>query len=70
MNEMEESKPVERKPFSRVEKNDDDHSVKEKHVEDAMPAELISAGSEHLQRRVGGKEVQLFAIGGAIGTCK
>ena len=66
---------MERKPFSRVVKKDDQdqqdqHSINEKHVENAMPAELISAGSEHLQRRVGGKEVQLFAIGGAIGTCK
>ncbi|KAL4952487.1 amino acid permease-domain-containing protein [Aspergillus filifer] len=30
--------------------------------------ELISAGSQHLHRRLGGKEIQLFAVGGAIGT--
>jgi len=30
----------------------------------------VSAGSQHLHRRLRGKEVQLFAIGGAIGTCK
>lgn len=30
--------------------------------------ELITAGSQHLQRKLGSKEVQLFAIGGAIGT--
>lgn len=38
--------------------------------ETAVPAELISAGSQHLQRRLGGKEIQLFAVGGAIGTCR
>ncbi|KAL4790968.1 amino acid permease/ SLC12A domain-containing protein [Aspergillus venezuelensis] len=30
--------------------------------------QLISAGSQHLHRRLGGKEIQLFAVGGAIGT--
>lgn len=44
-------------------------SLNEKHEEEAMPAELISAGSEHLHRKLGGKEIQLFAVGGAIGTC-
>jgi amino acid permease len=34
-----------------------------------LPSELISAGSAHLHRRLGGKEIQLFAVGGAIGTC-
>ncbi|KAL4963138.1 amino acid permease/ SLC12A domain-containing protein [Aspergillus stella-maris] len=29
---------------------------------------LISAGSQHLHRKLGGKEIQLFAVGGAIGT--
>lgn len=38
--------------------------------DDALPSELISAGSQDLHRKLGGKEVQLFAIGGAIGTCK
>lgn len=28
----------------------------------------VAPPSEHLQRRLGGKEVQLFAIGGAIGS--
>lgn len=37
--------------------------------ESAMPGELISAGSQHLHRRLGGKEIQLLAVGGAIGTC-
>lgn len=42
----------------------------EKHdSERAMTGELISAGSQHLQRKLGGKEIQLFAVGGAIGTC-
>ncbi|KIW37820.1 uncharacterized protein PV06_09805 [Exophiala oligosperma] len=31
-------------------------------------AELKSSPDAHLQRKLGGKEVQLFAIGGAIGT--
>lgn len=35
----------------------------------ALGSELISAGSQHLQRKLGGKEVQLYAVGGAIGTC-
>lgn len=43
-----------------------DHQESEK----ALPAELISAGSQHLHRRLGGKEVQLLAVGGAIGTCR
>jgi yeast amino acid transporter len=30
----------------------------------------ITAGSQALHRKLRGKEVQLFAIGGAIGTCK
>lgn len=29
-----------------------------------------SAGSQALHRKLRGKEVQMFAIGGAIGTCK
>ncbi|KAI4717664.1 amino acid permease [Aureobasidium sp. EXF-10727] len=29
----------------------------------------VAAGSQHLHRSLRGKEVQLFAIGGAIGTC-
>ena len=41
-----------------------------KSLEEALPSELVSAGSQHLQRRLGGKEVQLIALGGAIGTCK
>ncbi|KAJ6784529.1 hypothetical protein PWT90_06065 [Aphanocladium album] len=43
------------------------------HQEDAgaekgLPSEAISAGSQNLHRRLGGKEIQLLAIGGAIGT--
>jgi amino acid transporter len=30
----------------------------------------ITAGSQALHRKLRGKEVQLFAIGGAIGTCE
>lgn len=37
--------------------------------EEALTSELISAGSENLQRKLGGKEIQLLAVGGAIGTC-
>lgn len=33
-------------------------------------AELKSSPDAHLQRKLGGKEVQLFAIGGAIGTSR
>jgi amino acid transporter len=51
--------------------DDLDQSLHEKHdSEEALTSELISAGSEHLQRQLGGKEIQLLAIGGAIGTCK
>lgn len=46
-------------------------SLDEKHdSEEGMTSELISAGSEHLHRRLGGKEIQMLAVGGAIGTCK
>lgn len=38
-------------------------------AENALPGELISAGSQHLHRKLGGKEIQLLAVGGAIGTC-
>lgn len=40
-----------------------------KDSENALDGELISAGSQHLHRRLGGKEIQLLAVGGAIGTC-
>lgn len=30
----------------------------------------ITAGSQALHRKLRGREVQFFAIGGAIGTCK
>lgn len=33
-------------------------------------SENLAAGSQALHRKLRGKEVQLFAIGGAIGTCK
>jgi amino acid transporter len=47
-----------------------DPRMHEKHdSEEALTSELISAGSEHLQRKLGGKEIQLLAVGGAIGTC-
>ena len=34
----------------------------------ASESGAISSGAAHLQRKLGGKEVQLFAMGGAIGT--
>lgn len=43
--------------------------IDQKHEEAALSGELISAGSQQLQRKLGGKEIQLFAVGGAIGTC-
>lgn len=36
---------------------------------DASEGEILSAGSQHLHRKLRGREVQLFAVGGAIGTC-
>jgi amino acid transporter len=49
---------------------DFDFDLDEKHAsQTALPSGLISAGSDHLHRRLGGKEIQLFAVGGAIGTC-
>ncbi|KAK4090036.1 general amino acid permease (agp2) [Purpureocillium lilacinum] len=47
---------------------DVDSDNKDASSEAALPAELISAGSQQLHRRLGGKEIQLFAVGGAIGT--
>lgn len=49
-----------------------EQSLHEKHQdsEEALSSELISAGSEHLHRKLGGKEIQMLAVGGAIGTCK
>jgi len=35
---------------------------------DVGEAATIPSGAAHLQRKLGGKEVQLFALGGAIGT--
>ncbi|KAK4948127.1 hypothetical protein LTR10_013181 [Elasticomyces elasticus] len=35
---------------------------------DVGEAQEIASGAAHLKRKLGGKEVQLFAIGGAIGT--
>ncbi|KAJ5569394.1 hypothetical protein N7450_011880 [Penicillium hetheringtonii] len=58
----------ERKDVPRA-KNSLDHSLDEKNdSEQALTSDLISAGSEHLQRQLGGKEIQLLAVGGAIGT--
>ena len=34
------------------------------------PGEIITAGSQHLHRKLRGREVQLIAVGGAIGTCR
>lgn len=50
--------------------NDPDSvSTQKQSIETALPTELISAGSQNLHRKLGGKEIQLFAVGGAIGTC-
>lgn len=40
--------------------------------EDVSPGDSaeIKYGSQALHRKLRGKEVQLFAIGGAIGTCE
>jgi amino acid transporter len=37
--------------------------------QDVNEGEIVTAGSQHLHRKLRGKEVQLFAVGGAIGTC-
>ena len=39
------------------------------HASESPEAPNITAGSQYLHRKLGGKEVQLFAVGGAIGTC-
>ena len=57
-------------PVAGKTSNDVVHDEKPDSLEEALPSELVSAGSQHLQRRLGGKEVQLIALGGAIGTCK
>lgn len=58
------------KQIDRKETNDSDFvSAQKQSSEAALPTELISAGSQDLHRKLGGKEVQLFAVGGAIGTC-
>ncbi|RJE22665.1 Amino acid permease [Aspergillus sclerotialis] len=57
------------KQIDRKETNDSDFvSAQKQSSEAALPAELISAGSQDLHRKLGGKEIQLFAVGGAIGT--
>ncbi|KAI3065378.1 hypothetical protein CBS147353_8435 [Aspergillus niger] len=38
------------------------------HASESPEAPNITAGSQYLHRKLGGKEVQLFAVGGAIGT--
>jgi amino acid transporter len=35
---------------------------------DVGETQAVPSGAAHLQRKLGGKEVQLFAVGGAIGT--
>ncbi|KAL2823575.1 amino acid permease/ SLC12A domain-containing protein [Aspergillus cavernicola] len=50
------------------EENTPEPDPDQKSSEAALPGELISAGSQHLHRKLGGKEIQLFAVGGAIGT--
>ena len=56
------------KPLQDPESLSPEHGKRDS--EEEMTSELISAGSEQLQRKLGGKEIQLLAVGGAIGTCK
>lgn len=58
---MEKSKQEASAETSPVSKNDEDFAP-------GSVADIIS-GSQSLHRSLRGKEVQLFAIGGAIGTC-
>ena len=58
---MEKSKQEASTETSPVSKSDED--VAQGSVAD------ITSGSQHLHRSLRGGEVQLFAIGGAIGTC-
>lgn len=51
-----------KQPIPEVEKIGVDIAVGE--------ARDVSPPPAHLQRKLGGKEVQLFAIGGAIGTSR
>jgi amino acid permease len=44
------------------------HSINADPDVSSSEAQDLSLSASHLQRRLGGKEVQLFAIGGAIGT--
>lgn len=53
--ELKAAKPASMEPTSDVDEGS------------AIP---ITAGSQSLHRNLRGKEVQLFAIGGAIGTCE
>jgi amino acid transporter len=42
--------------------NATERDTDQKPAEEAMPGELISAGSQHLHRKLGGKEIQLSAV--------
>jgi amino acid transporter len=54
------------KPFKEKFQLDTDAAV----VAETGSVDKVTAGSQHLRRKLRGKEVQLFAIGGAIETCK
>ncbi|KAL2371234.1 general amino acid permease [Blastomyces gilchristii SLH14081] len=66
--QTESNNPFRRKKPNSVVVDRAASDIDEKHGGDTLPGELISAGSQHLHRKIGGKELQLFAVGGAIGT--
>jgi hypothetical protein len=49
--------------------SDNATEVRSAGIQDVNEGEMVTAGSQHLHRKLRGKEVQLFAVGGAIGTC-
>lgn len=49
--------------------SDNATEVRSAGIHDVNEGEMVTAGSQHLHRKLRGKEVQLFAVGGAIGTC-
>lgn len=46
-----------------------EHERKDAAASIVVDHERLPAGSQHLHRKLRGKEVHLFAVGGAIGTC-
>lgn len=54
-------------PSLHDEKKSPDGAIDESYSQDE--GEAVPAGSQELHRKLRGRQVQLFAIGGAIGTC-